>query len=106
MNSRAGRTPDDGMTIQDLLNLPEEQRRVLNWIQRQTASSLHSIAIFLGQTDEQARGFLEDLQQRGFIRQIPSDEGVLYQVQLKSMRRQHISRQTHGILDMLFDERT
>ena len=97
-------TENDDLTIHDLLNLPEDRRRVLNWMQRQTVCSLQSVVDFLNETEEQVDSLLQDLQQQGFVQAIATGQETLYQVRLNSMRHKRHQVDPPSIFDLLMDD--
>jgi predicted ArsR family transcriptional regulator len=97
-------THEAGFTIHEFLNLPDDERHILTWMQRQKVCSLGAIVKFLGQTEEQVRGFLQELQRQGFIEEIATHPECLYQVNLISMRHQRFKRERPSIFDQLFEE--
>jgi hypothetical protein len=105
MNPTA-RQPDDGhqITIHELLNLPDDERHVLNWMQRQTTCSFGAIVTFLQQSEDKANRLLEALQRKGFVKAIATaGSEPQYQVYLTSMRHQR-HRQDNSIFDVLIDD--
>ena len=105
MNPRARRQADGkNKTIGDLLDLPEDKRRVLSWMQGQSMSSFDAIVNFLQQSDDVVRRLLDELQQQGFVREIATDDGLQYQVRFTSMRRQRHQRESKSIFDALIDD--
>ncbi|MEM9002982.1 MAG: hypothetical protein AAGE59_05565 [Cyanobacteria bacterium P01_F01_bin.86] len=105
MNQQARQhtTEDGDLTIHDFLSLPEDKRRVLSWMQRQTPCSLQAIVNFLGQSEDQASCLLNELQQQGFVQMIAIGKETLYEVRLSSMRYQRRRRQTQSVFDALMD---
>jgi|GEM_PF-2532689 len=102
-------TAAENSTINDFLDLPEDRRRVLRWMQGQTSHSFGAIVAFLQQSDEAVRGLLDELQQQGFVKAIATADGEpQYQVHFTSMRRQR-HQQSHStnsasILDALIED--
>lgn len=105
MNQRASRniTEDGNLTIHDFLNLPEDKRRVLIWMQRQTPCSLQALVNFLDQSEDQVSCLLDELQQQGFVRMIVIGQETLYEVHITSMRYQRHRRHTKSVFDALMD---
>jgi predicted transcriptional regulator len=105
MNPTA-RQPDGGyeITIHELLHLPEDERHVLNWMQRQTPCTFSAIVTFLQQPEEQTSQLLETLQRKGFVKAIATTGSEpQYQVYLTSMRHQR-HRKDSGLFDVLIDD--
>lgn len=106
MNPTARPTNDaNEITIHDLLNLPDDERHVLNWMQKQTACSFSAIVVFLKQSEDHAHTLLEKLQQKGFVTAIATASNeTLYQVCLTSMRRRRYQQESSSLFDLLIDE--
>lgn len=102
MSQSANHDPNDsgGLTIQDLINLPEDTRLLLTWMQRQAACTLQTISLFLNQTEEQTNSLLEELQTQGLVQTTLAGQETLYQVHLKSMRRQLYRPDLDNLLEM------
>lgn len=101
------RQPDDGneITIHELLNLPEDERYVLNWMQRQTTCSFGAVMAFLQQSEDTTNRLLETLQRKGFVRAIATaGSEPQYQVYLSSMRHQRHRRDNSSLFDVLIDD--
>ena len=98
------KTRHRGLTVYDLLALPQEQRQILSWIQRQTLCSLQMISDYLKQPEDYASQWLDDLCQKGFVDTIHTEEGILYQICLISMQRQRRQKTKFSLLDKLADE--
>lgn len=105
MNSSARQTTDSNdITINDLLTLPEEKRRVLNWMQTRTACSFGAIVTYLQQSEDTVRSLLEELQQQGFVKPIAIGNETQYQVHLTSMRRRRHQKDGSSVFDILIDD--
>lgn len=84
------REKSPGLTMADLLTLPEHQADLLNWMMRQAEIPLVEVAAFLGQDEEQARAILTNLIQRGFVREIEMRDVTTYRVRLAPRRGRHM----------------
>lgn len=106
MNQRDSQpaTDDGDFTIHDLLSLPEEKRRVLNWMQRQTICSLPALTQFLEKPEDQAQKLLRELEQQGLVQAIAVGQETLYQVHLHSMRHKRHQRYGGSVFDAIIDE--
>ena len=105
MSQYTGRTVAKAgiVTLPDLLSLPEEKRRVLTWMQRQTQCSLKALIDFLGQTEEITGNLLHELQEQGLIQAIVTEPETLYQVRFGSARQRQLSTLTESILETLIN---
>jgi len=82
----AARERSPGLSMADLLTLPEPQGGLLKWMIRQGQVSLAEVIAFLGQDEEQARGVLDDLCQAAFVRPIEIRGVTHYRVRLAPKR--------------------
>ena len=82
----AARERSRGLSMADLLTLPEPQGGLLKWMIRQGQVSLADVGAFLGQDEEQARGVLADLCEKGFVRPIERRGATHYRVRLAPKR--------------------
>jgi len=64
------REKSPGLTMADLLTLPEPQSGLLKWMTRQRAVAYADVVAFLGGDEEQAQGVLAGLVDGGLIREI------------------------------------
>ncbi|MDX2211787.1 MAG: hypothetical protein SFY66_00735 [Oculatellaceae cyanobacterium bins.114] len=82
--------PKVGFTMADVLALPDLERQLINWLQRQPDSTLAAAIASLSQTgagDESAiRTAFDGLLERGFIRTVKDAAEPRYRVHLGSMR--------------------
>lgn len=93
------------LTIAGLLVLPESERQLLIWMQRQGRCSFAQIKDFLQQPDALILSLLQDLQHQGFIQIVTSQGESSYRVKLTSMRQIRFQKQTgnHRLENLLDD---
>lgn len=82
----AARERSPGLSMADLLTLPEPQGGLLKWMIRQGQVSLADVVAFLGQDEEQTRGVLADLCEKAFVRTIEMRGITHYRVRLAPKR--------------------
>jgi hypothetical protein len=82
----AAREKSPGLSMFDLLTLPEPQASLLKWMIRQEAVALGEVVAFLGGDEGQARPVLADLLDRGWVREIEMRGIVQYRVRLAPKR--------------------
>jgi hypothetical protein len=82
----AARAKSPGLSMADLLTLPEPQGGLLKWMIRQGQVSLADTVTFLGQDEEQTRGVLAELCQAAFVRSIEIRGVTHYRVRLAPKR--------------------
>jgi hypothetical protein len=82
-----GSEPVDPSIVQ-ILALPESDRSLVLWIQRQRLVSLAAVQAFLQQDDAAALARLQRLEQQGYLEAVASADGSPnYRVRLISVRR-------------------
>jgi hypothetical protein len=95
---------DSESTIFDLLTLPPERQRVMNWMQRQENFTLTDLAQFLGQSREQVSDVLEEFLQENLICPTNAQPEPCYQVVLGSTHRQRHRGLSSSVFDALLDD--
>jgi amino acid permease len=79
-----------GLSIADVIALPEDQRQLVNWMMRREAVSLAEVAAHTGQDEAVARAALNGLVEQGFIRELEVDGETRYQLRLALRRGRQI----------------
>lgn len=80
------RQKSPGLSMSDLLTLPEPLSGLLNWMMRQEQVALADVVAFLGQDEAHTRALLADLLDKGFIREIEIRGVTQYRVRLAPKR--------------------
>ena len=75
-----------GLTMVEVLSLPDGQRQLINWLMRQKSASLAEVIAFVGGDEAVAGDLLNELEQQGFVRRVEIREAVSYQVRLAPKR--------------------
>jgi hypothetical protein len=78
----AAREKSPGLSMSDLLGLPEPQSGLLKWMMRQKAVASADVVAFLGGDEEQARLVLADLLEKGWILEFEIHSVIQYRVRL------------------------
>ena len=78
------RQEDKGLSMGDILMLPDSQRRVVQWMMRQGDCALHDVAANTEQDEGDAAIALYDLMEQGFVQEIEVDGETLYRIRLAS----------------------
>jgi hypothetical protein len=86
----AAREKSPGMSMSDVLALPDPLDRLCTWMLRQQQVSMGDVVDFLEQDEQQARQCLDDLLDRGFIREVVIGETKRYQARLAPTRKREI----------------
>ncbi len=80
------REKSPGLQMSDLLTLPDETSRLLNWMMRQQQVTLAEAMTFLAQDETQTRTLLDDLCSKGYVREIEMHGVTQYRVRLAPKR--------------------
>lgn len=100
----AAREKAAGLSMADVLTLPEELRKLVNWMIRQEEVGLEEVAVFL-QKDEPAAGrILETLIEKGFVRELEVSGKFRYRVRLASKRKRQVPLNIWQIIDEKTDQ--
>jgi len=75
-----------GLTMAEVLSLPDDVRRLINWMMRQRAATLAEAARFMQCDETAAGGRLADLVEQGFVREFELRGTHYYQVRLAPKR--------------------
>ena len=77
-----------GVTMADILALPDELRTIVTWLLRQQEAGLPEVAALVGQDEANARALLADLVVQGFVQEVRSqgEEQPRYRVRLAAKR--------------------
>ncbi|HAX89116.1 MAG TPA: hypothetical protein DCY91_23335 [Cyanobacteria bacterium UBA11370] len=79
-----------GLSMGDILALPDRQQQIINWIIRQKECTLSQIADYLSQEESATRSELEALVQQGFVQESQAGESSKYSVKLAAKRGSRI----------------
>lgn len=97
-----------GLSATGALTLPDEQRRLINWMRRQEMKgtgtvSLAEVMTFTGQTRTMAHTMLQGLVSQGYIRELEVDSQTHYQPRLAPIQRvRRLSDDIQQALDKRF----
>lgn len=78
-----------GVTMSDVLALPDELRTIVTELMRQREAGLAEMAAFVEQDEVTTRTQLADLIAQGFVQEVPNqgEEQPRYRVRLRAKRR-------------------
>lgn len=76
----------DGLTMADVLSLPEPQAQLMTWLLRQGEVTLATIMAFTGQPDIVTSTLLKDLLGRGYIQETIVEGELRYQARFATRR--------------------
>lgn len=94
-----GQQETPGLTMADLLVLPDSQRLLINWMMRQADCTVKEIAAQTDQNEEVVRLLLDELIEKGFVEEIPGQDSPCYRVRRASKRKSQLSAKLHKALD-------
>ncbi len=81
-NEIEAREKSPGLSMADILDLQEPLAGLVNWMMRQQQVDLPAIMAFLGQDEKQAHIFMQQLLDKGFVREIEKGGNCYYRVRL------------------------
>ncbi len=85
-----GRERAAGLSMADVLALPDQLRRLVNWMIRAEEVGLADVAARLAEPEESARAVLADLVERGFVRELTVRGEARYRVRLSPTRPRRV----------------
>lgn len=71
-----------GLSMADVLSLPDPLRKLVNWMMRETEVGLSQIVVYVQQDEGTTRTMLAELVEKGFVREIPLKPEPRYRVRL------------------------
>jgi len=86
----AAREKSPGLSMSDVLALPDPLDRLCKWMLRQRQVSLDEVAAFLEQDERLAQQSIETLLDRGFVREVAMGETIYYRLRLAPTRKRQI----------------
>jgi hypothetical protein len=79
------------LSMADILELPDDPRRLIVWLMHNPAADLPAVCEFL-QTDEaDTRRVLDDLVEQGFLRALLIGGVLTYRARIRSTSNRHLS---------------
>lgn len=94
-----------GLSLTDILELPEPKRALCYWMVRRGDVRFEEIVEQLGGDDEGARTLVATLVQDGTVREVASSEGTMYRVAVVPRRKLLLPAKLNRLLDDLIEER-
>lgn len=94
-----GREKAAGLSMADVLSLPDALRQLFNWMLRQEDVSLADVIQFTGQSEKKVREMLNTLVEKGFVREMKVGEEYHYKVRLAFKRGQQLPLNIWQALD-------
>lgn len=103
-NEVNAREKTPGITVADILELPDSLRDVINWMMREIEVSLPEIAEHFGKDEKSARAMVASLVEKGFVREIDMKGKLAYRVRLAPKRKSSMHSNLWKALDDKIDE--
>jgi predicted ArsR family transcriptional regulator len=75
----------------DVMNLPDEQRQIVNWITRQQKVTLAAVVEHINLAEEVVRQHLQTLIAAGFIHELNEDGEIYYQTRFVEKQKSKLS---------------
>ncbi|MBE9129794.1 MULTISPECIES: MarR family transcriptional regulator [unclassified Coleofasciculus] len=94
-----GKQETPGLTMPDLLVLPDSQRLLINWMMRQGDCTVKEIAAHTQQNEEVVRILLNELIEKGFVEEIAGEDSPCYRVRMAPKRKSQLSEKLHQALN-------
>ena len=79
-----------GLSMADVLELPEPLRRLVNWMMRENEVTLTQVTQFTSQSEDETRRTLTALVEKGFVRETQVKGELRYRVRLSRKRGQDL----------------
>ncbi len=77
-----------GLSMADILDLPDPLRRVVNWMMKEGEVSFSQVAAFIA--EEETRRILNTLVEKGFVRELAVQPESRFKVRLARKRKKEI----------------
>ncbi len=87
-----------GPNLSDVLTLQETEQKVINWVMRQGEVKLSEMVAYLSQTPEKTVTLLDSLVDRGFIREIESDDEPRFRTRFQARRSRQLVQDLAQVL--------
>jgi predicted transcriptional regulator len=88
-----------GLSMADVLSLPDELRKLFNWMMRQEEVSIDDVVTHLGNDESTVQRTLSSLVEKGFIRQMEVKGQFRYKVRLAPKRGREVPLNIWQALD-------
>lgn len=94
-----GHKPAPGLTMADILALPDSQRQLITWMQRQTDCTLNEVVAHINQDEGVVQTLLDELVEKGFVQEMMEEGSLHYRVRLAPKRGSKIPSKLDQALD-------
>lgn len=76
-----------GLSMADILSLPDPLRRLMSWLIRQEEAGLTEVAAYLQEDEPKTQNMLAELVDKGFVREMQVAGKLRYRVRLAQRRK-------------------
>lgn len=84
--------PSSPKSIADVIDLPEDQRQLVNWITHQKKVTLAEVAVYTNLAESAAQQHLQTLIAQGFIQELNDSGSVYYQPRFVGKQKSKLSK--------------
>ena len=84
------REKNPGLDMAEILDLPDSEREIINWMLRETYVSFAQLTKRMAKGESSARSMLDSFLDKGYVREIEMKGEVLYRVRLKPKRKHNM----------------
>ncbi|AFZ24153.1 hypothetical protein Cylst_1904 [Cylindrospermum stagnale PCC 7417] len=84
--------PSSPKSIADVIDLPEDQRQLVNWITHQKKVTLAEVAVYTNLAESDAQQNLQTLITQGFIQELNDNGSVYYQPRFVGKQKSKLSK--------------
>jgi len=88
-----------GLSVADILDLPDPLRRLMNWLMRQDEAGLEQVAAYIKEDEAKTQAMLDELAEKGFVRKLQISGKLNYRVRLAHRRKSQLSLDIWQALD-------
>lgn len=88
-----------GLSMADVMMLPDTLRDFINWIMRQQEVSVAAVADYIGEGEEVAQQLIELLLAQGFLQQLDVEGVPRYRLRLAAKQKRQLPKNIWQALD-------
>ena len=93
-----------GLSMADILALPDELRKLVNWMLRQEEVSLQQLAVHVGHDEATTHAMVAELVEQGFVREVNLKSEHRYHVRLAPKKKRDLPADLWRALDQKIDQ--
>ena len=93
-----------GLSMADILVLPDELRKLVNWMLRQEEVSLQQLAAHVGHDEATTHAMVADLLENGLVRELHLTGEQRYRVRLAPKRKRDLPADLWHALDQKLEQ--